>query len=132
MFTVLIIDDNDDMRQALEEILRQNGYEICMPVGAPYAENAIKLLQTEKIDAVILDLNLGKDMMDGFDLARHMRDDPVWCKIPIILSSGMRSEEIMKKAHEYAFYGMRTINIGKPIDPKVLFMTLEGIKGQNG
>jgi CheY-like chemotaxis protein len=127
MFTVLIVEDDESTRQILEFRLRQEGYEVCMAVGGPYAENAIKLLQSEKIDAVILDLNLGRDMMDGFDLARHMRDNPLWCKIPVILSSGMTTEEIHKRAHEYAFYGMRTINLGKPIDTQSLFLTLERI-----
>jgi CheY-like chemotaxis protein len=118
------------MRSALATLLRQRGYAVCMPVMAPYSSGALKLLESEKVDVVILDLILGPEGLDGFDLARRMRDDPRWRSIPVIISSGLDDHEIKERAMQYAFLGMRTKSLCKPIDTSVLFRTLEEIENE--
>jgi CheY-like chemotaxis protein len=127
MATVLIVEDDVEMRESLEAILRQRGYTVCMALAPPYAQGALALLTSEKVDAVILDLILGPGGMDGFELARRMRDHPIWCTIPIFISSGLDERDIQRQAMRYAFYGLRTMNVGKPPNTYVLFSALEDI-----
>lgn len=124
--TILIVDDEPFVRDALERLLRAKGYDVAMPVAPPYGHGALKLLRTETIDAVILDLELGDDF-DGFEVARSMRDHKEWRSIPIVISSGMDTRAIQERAHEYVFHGMTTINLGKPVDVEVLFKTLAAL-----
>lgn len=127
MLTVLLVEDDDIARRAIERLLRDRGYGVAMPLLPPFGDGAVKLLETETIDAVILDLLLGEGGFDGFDLARKMGTHPKWRSIPIFLSSGLSSEEIQERAMLYAFHGLRTVNVGKPLDTDLLFGALESL-----
>lgn len=125
MATILLVEDDAATRRIIETVLRRRGYKVCMPVAEPFGAGAIRLLETEQIDAVILDLLLGPTGFDGFEVARRMRDHFKWRDIPIFLASGLDATEINRKAGEYAFSGLRTCAIGKPLDEHLLFAELE-------
>lgn len=125
--TVLIVEDDPTSRNLLERLLRLQGYDVCMPLLPPFAANALKLLETERVDAVILDLKLGEGF-DGFDLARRLRDHKEWRKIPVFLSTGLDEEEIRARAVAYAFAGLRLTNVGKPLDSNALFRALAALR----
>lgn len=127
--TILLVEDDADVRRTIERVLRKRGFEVVMPIAPPFGANALRLLETEAIDAVILDLLLADGCLDGFDVARRMRDNPNWRKIPLFLTSGLDEQTIQRRATEYAFEGLRTINVGKPLDTNVLFRGLDAIRG---
>lgn len=125
---VLVVEDDDGVREGIRRLLAARGYEVAMPVSPPFAQGAINILQGNDVDVMILDLNLGASGFDGFDLARKMRDHPRWKKIPIFISSGLETWQIQERAMEYAFLGLRTINVGKPLDMHVLLNSLAALK----
>jgi DNA-binding response OmpR family regulator len=83
MATVLIIDDDEDVRDLLTVILRRHGHAT---VAAATIEQAADHLSTTDVDAVLLDARLNG--ASGVHLCRTIRRDPTADPIAIILLSG--------------------------------------------
>ena len=89
--TVLVIDDDGDMRRLLKDFLENDGHRI---VEAANGTEAIGLLDSEPIDAVILD----KEMpgMNGFDvLAFLQREHP---GLPVIFITAFGGPEVAEES----------------------------------
>ena len=84
MTSVLLVEDDDNLRRALTLTLRARGYQIT-DVAAGRA--AIDELSRHRFDAVILDLGLPD--LDGVEVIRQVRVDR---EIPIIVLSARRDE----------------------------------------
>jgi DNA-binding NtrC family response regulator len=65
--SILICDDDPDLRSAMKRTLR--GYDV---VEAESAREAIDLLKASSFDALLSDFNLGT-AYDGLDLLQHVR-----------------------------------------------------------
>ena len=61
--TVLIVDDEAPLRRVLERSLARHGYRV---LAAGSGEDAYRLLATESVDAVLLDIHL--PMVSGLSL----------------------------------------------------------------
>ena len=68
---VLVVDDNPDHLQLLADLLRMRGYEV---VQAHDATEALTLIAMHKPSACVIDIGLPD--MDGFNLARKLREIP--------------------------------------------------------
>jgi signal transduction histidine kinase len=68
---VLVVDDNPDHRELLADLLRQRGYEV---VEARDATEALRLIPEQKPRACVIDIGLPD--MDGYELARKLRETP--------------------------------------------------------
>jgi two-component system response regulator (stage 0 sporulation protein F) len=62
MKTILVVDDEDPIRRLIELELKEDGYEV---LTAANAQDALKLVQTEPLDLVILDIRMPG--MDGLE-----------------------------------------------------------------
>ncbi len=82
---ILIIDDDKDVRDAVERYLSQQGYRL---TSAGDGRSAAKLLETQTFDLVLLDLILPDE--DGLDIAREIRGHS---SVPIIMLTG-RADEV--------------------------------------
>lgn len=83
MPAILIIDDNDAVRTALEVLLSLQGYRILTASGP---EEGLDVLQHEGVDLVIQDMNFRKEATsgeEGIDLFRTIRER--YPTVPIIL-----------------------------------------------
>ena len=80
--TVLIVDDEPDVRWALSMILRRNGFQVSQ---AGSGGEAMHYLAKSVCDLILLDAKLGD--VDGVDLARRIRSETS-CPAPVILVSG--------------------------------------------
>jgi len=81
MARILIIDDNQDMRLVLAEVLRSTGHEIVL---AAEGEEGINLHQMNPVDLVITDVFMPHQ--DGLEtIAKFKQDFP---QVPIIAMSG--------------------------------------------
>ena len=80
MYKVMVIDDEDNLRQALEQLLVSNGYAFC---GARDAESGLELLASEHPDLLLLDVMLPGT--NGFDLCARIREQGR--RIPVIFLS---------------------------------------------
>lgn len=69
--SVCIVDDNNQLRSALEEIITMSdGYKCIATIGT--AEEAIKKIPSLKPDVVLMDINLG-DTESGIDCVRILK-----------------------------------------------------------
>ncbi len=80
--TVLIVDDEPDVRWALAMILRRNGFLVSQ---AGSGGEAMHYLGKTVCDLILLDAKLGD--ADGVELARRIRSETN-CPAPVILVSG--------------------------------------------
>jgi DNA-binding NtrC family response regulator len=78
MATVLVVDDNRDLRNILVEFLRHKGYQVH---DAGSGDAAIKLLDSTPVDAVIADLYLPGDVTGIEVLLHHKKRVPTGCRI---------------------------------------------------
>ncbi len=92
MPNLLLLEDDADIRLGLEQHLRREGFAVS-PVGT--GQEALQILATSaqgaRLDAALLDLSLPD--MDGLDVLRAIRQDPVHKGLPVLLVTA-RSEEI--------------------------------------
>jgi DNA-binding response OmpR family regulator len=66
--SILIIEDEESMRKALEETLQEEGFEI---QGASDGEEGLSMICAGNYDLVILDIILPKK--DGFEVLRELK-----------------------------------------------------------
>jgi signal transduction histidine kinase len=116
--TVLIVDDESDVRYFMQIILQTHGYGV---VAARNAEEALQILQArgDEIHLVFSDLGLSK--MDGFGLALHVRKS--YPRIKIILSSGYIDSAIKARMAEVKVDGF----MSKPYETPVMLEMVRSI-----
>ena len=80
---ILIVDDEQDIRESLEEFFQDEGYEVA--TAANGADALARLYQQELPCAVILDLLM--PVLSGGEVYEKMQRDPRLAKIPVIIST---------------------------------------------
>jgi len=93
MKQILVVDDSLSVRKALEIILRPLSYTVRM---AESGEAALEALQSERVDLVIADVLMPG--MTGFELCEHIKTDPSGANTPVVLISGIVSDEERRQA----------------------------------
>jgi|YNPMSStandDraft_1061717.scaffolds.fasta_scaffold00510_7 DNA-binding response OmpR family regulator len=81
--TILIIDDDDAIREFLEILLKKEGFKT---EAVENGKVARELLKTMKPDLIILDLMLPG--YGGFEILRELQMDDETEKIPVIIITG--------------------------------------------
>jgi DNA-binding response OmpR family regulator len=81
--TVLIVDDDPDIRDSIEELLRSDGLP---SATAANGEEALRTLEAGPIGVILLDLMM--PVMDGRQLVEEMRHRGI--DVPVILLSAGR------------------------------------------
>jgi DNA-binding response OmpR family regulator len=79
---ILIVDDDPLLLQLVEHILERDG---CKTITAMDGEEALKKVETEKPDLVILDVMIPG--IDGLDVCRRLRSQPGTANLPIVMVS---------------------------------------------
>ncbi|MFO7578316.1 MAG: sigma-54 dependent transcriptional regulator [Pelovirga sp.] len=97
MEKILIVDDEAFIRENLERILSEDGYQ---PSSTGSAEEAIRVVSEDEIGLVLLDLNLGSS--SGLDVLRAMREiDP---ELLVIIITGYGTVESAVEALKFGAY----------------------------
>lgn len=114
-YTVLIVDDHDQILVLLQSILADK-YKI---LTARNGNEALKVLEDEKVDLVISDILMPG--MDGLTLCRRIKDNIQTSHVPVILLTAKaeiedRIEGLQMGADSY---------IPKPFHPDHLFIRIE-------
>ena len=108
-YTVLIVEDDNDLREALTDTLTIAGY---IPKTAANGEDALDVLQNESIDMVISDVQMAK--MDGINLLKRMKTTQVG--LPVILMTAFGSVQQAVDAMQIGAVDY----LVKPFEPEVL------------
>jgi DNA-binding response OmpR family regulator len=90
--SVLIVDDNQENLKVISNFLKEKEYRIAL---ADCGENAIKVLESNKIDLILLDIMMPG--MDGFEVCKIIKDRPDTKSIPVIFLSALTdTDDIIK------------------------------------
>ena len=82
--TLLLADDNDDMRTVLGHQLQSRGYRVVM---AADGHQALAKTRSEKPDLILLDVLMPG--LDGTEASVQLRADPATAAIPIIFLTSL-------------------------------------------
>ena len=85
---ILIIEDEIDIRELLTYNLELEGLEV---VGAANGEEAFRVLKSEPVQLVVLDLMLPD--VSGLEICRYIRRDSVLSRLPVIMLTA-KGEEV--------------------------------------
>ena len=104
---ILIVEDNQLNRELLRDWLEVEGYEVW---SAADLKSSYEVFAKRLPDAVLLDINLGKD--DGLDLLAWMRKKPETRAIPVI---SVTAHALVAEQERILQAGCRAY-LSKPID----------------
>jgi CheY-like chemotaxis protein len=81
--TVLVVDDETEVRESLEDVLRDEGYTV---LGAANGQEALALLpRLERPCAILLDIIM--PVMSGREFYQALRADPRFADVPVLVST---------------------------------------------
>jgi len=92
---VLCVDDEESAHTYLEAVMAAQGYEV---VKAYNGREALKILATERIDLVLLDIMMPD--MDGYEVCRRIKADRALSHIPVVMLTGVMSKDARIKSIE--------------------------------
>src|SRR5262245_44676703 len=90
---VMIVDDDDAIREALEDVLSDEGYEV---VGVSDGQQALDYLHAEYLgptkrpSAILVDLWM--PVMDGWKFLDALLEDPRFSRIPLVVLTAARDQ----------------------------------------
>lgn len=112
---ILVSDDNRDAAESLAALLRMIGHEVRIAYDGV---EAVGLAKEYRPDAVVLDIGMPK--MNGYDVARKLRAEPIGKDMTIIALSGWAKEEDKRRSHEAGI----DHHLVKPLEPATLLRLL--------
>lgn len=83
MSKILVVDDDDQLRQTIKMVLKLRGFE---PLEADNGVDALESAREHLPDLIISDINMPGQ--DGFAALESIRQDPTTAAIPLILMTG--------------------------------------------
>lgn len=86
--TVLVVDDDTNIRELLRQQLETEGYQVW---EAKDGVDAIQQIKTSRPDLILLDVMMPQ--INGFDVAAVLKNDPQTADIPIIILSIVENKE---------------------------------------
>ena len=96
--SILLVDDDPDVRESLSLALEMHGYLI---VPAENGQEALdKLKHTERLPLVVV-LDLAMPILDGRGFLQQRAQDRVLTNIPVIIVSGSRPDETLSEVEAF-------------------------------
>src|ERR1700693_783112 len=108
---ILIVEDQEDNRTIIRDVLRTAGYEL---IEAVNGEDGVKLAQSERPDLILMDIQL--PVIDGYEATRRIKGNAELKSIPIIAvtSYALSGDEANARAAGCDGY------VSKPFSPREL------------
>jgi CheY-like chemotaxis protein len=108
---ILIVEDDQTIQSMIEEALTEGGFEIVIASSGEQAIDHFNAADPE-CRALVTDINLGRGKMDGWDVARHARENNP--DLPVVYMTG-------DSADDWASRGVpKSILLTKPFAPAQL------------
>jgi len=115
---ILVVDDEEDILELVTYNLTREGYHI---KGATTGEAALKKIQSESFDLIVLDLMLPG--IDGLKVAKSLKSNPRTRNIPIIMLTAKGEEADIVTGLELGADDYIT----KPFSPRVLIARVRAV-----
>jgi two-component system cell cycle response regulator DivK len=118
---ILIVEDQEDLRGILRDLLTGSGYAV---VEAVDGQDGILKTKSERPDLVLMDIQM--PVLDGYEATRQIKADSSLAKTPIIAVSSfaMKGDEEKARAAGCDHY------VTKPYSPLQLLRTIRGVLGE--
>ena len=112
---ILVIEDQEDNRRILRDLLSTAGYDL---IEAVNGEEGVELAQTERPDLILMDIQL--PVIDGYEATRQIRSHAAVKLIPIVAvtSYALSGDEAKARAAGCDGY------VAKPFSPRQLLATV--------
>jgi len=119
--TVLVADDDADIRELVAYRMRRNGYDV---LEATNGEEALELAVAHLPDLAILDVMMPR--LDGFEVTRRLRDLEQTSRLPVILLTARAQDSDVARG-----FGVGADDyIRKPFSPQELAMRVQAVLGR--
>jgi CheY-like chemotaxis protein len=115
---ILIVEDNEENRDALSRRLQRRGFQVVMAVDGKLG---VEMARAEKPDLILMDMNMPE--VDGWEATRRVKATPEIAHIPVIALT----------AHAMSGDRERALSVGcvdyhtKPVDLHKLLSQMEAI-----
>jgi CheY-like chemotaxis protein len=83
MDMVLVIDDEEDVRETVRDVLSDLGYDVAT---ANNGRDALTLLEESDLPCLIL-LDLAMPVMNGWEFLREVEGSGRWAAVPVVIAS---------------------------------------------
>ena len=117
--TILVVEDSPTTRRMTVNVLEDAGYRV---VTATDGEEAISVAQTEKPDAVVLDIILPKK--NGYQVCRQLKQDPDR-SVPVLMVTAKDQAKDRVWGHRQG----ADAYLSKPVNEKELVECVEALLG---
>ena len=108
---ILLIEDQEDNRQIVRDLLTSAGYDL---IEAVTGEDGVSMAETQRPDLILMDVQLPG--LDGHEATRRIKANPALRHIPIIVVTSYALSGDEAKAREAGCDGY----VAKPYSPRQL------------
>jgi DNA-binding response OmpR family regulator len=120
--TIMVVDDDDDLRALVAEALRKTGYLV---VSVASGREAYSLARKTAPDLIMMDIGIPE--MDGLATLWKMREHEELAKVPVIILTAYDSYDLRGEA---ASAGCQ-IYLTKPFEPSELKQVVNKLLSQS-
>jgi two-component system, cell cycle response regulator DivK len=120
---ILVVEDNEENRDALSRRLQRRGFEVLF---AADGKAGVEMAKTEKPDLVLMDMNMPE--LDGWEATRQIKADPAAQNIPVIALTAHAMTGDRERALEAGCTDYHT----KPVEFPKLLAQIEAILQTKG
>jgi CheY-like chemotaxis protein len=113
---ILVVDDDEIIRESLIELLQENGYQA---IGAVHGGEALEKLKGLARPPCVILLDLMMPVMDGAAFRERQLQDPALSDIPVVVVSAYR--ELARHAQEL----QAAAHLAKPLQLTELLKVIE-------
>ena len=117
---ILVVEDTEDNRQILRDLLSMAGYEM---VEANDGAEGVAKAAEHRPDLILMDIQM--PVMDGYEATRRIKADPVLKSIPVIAVTSYALSGVEDKARAAGCDGY----VAKPFSPRQMLAKVREILG---
>ena len=118
---VLLVDDEDQLRKVMKDLLERDGYEV---TEAADGVEALDQVDRHAPDIIVLDLNLPG--LDGYGVLTHLRSRPATQDMPVVVLTARGDEESEVRVFEMGADDF----LSKPFRARALSVRLQAVLGR--
>lgn len=119
---ILVIEDNNDIRETVEDVLRTEGYNVYGVSNGREALLALKKIQ----GPTLLLLDMMMPLMNGWEFLEAQKTDAKFANLPVVVVSALDAEHALIKDSEVV---NARAYIRKPIDLDALMSVVQAYCG---
>jgi len=123
--SILIIDDDPDITEAMTVILANRGYEVR---SARDGSEGMERLKEARPDLIILDVMM-RTSQEGFELSRELKHNKKYKDIPILMLTGVKQKtglDFKADAGDESWLPVEEY-LDKPVRPDILLAKVEDL-----